>query len=255
MTQHFSSDGVDIAYLDRGEGLPILLIHGFASTARINWENTGWIDLLTGAGRRVVAVDNRCHGASEKIRDPALCDALIMAEDSRRLLDHLGIERADIMGYSMGARIATFLAINHPDRVGCLVLGGVGANLIEGTKGTDDIIAGLEAPGLSDVDMPVARAFRKFAEANQSDLKALAACMRAGRPPIGRECLAALRAPVLVAVGSRDDVAGSAEPLVSCLFDAELLEITDRDHMLAVGDKLFKTGVLDFLKRRASPGR
>ena len=107
----FDSDGVGIAYSDEGEGEPILLIHGFASNVAANWGDVGWIGALAAAGRRVIALDNRGHGQSEKLYDPSCYGAPSMAEDARRLLDHLGIARADVMGYSMGARIATFLLL------------------------------------------------------------------------------------------------------------------------------------------------
>src|SRR5919107_6372191 len=127
--QSFSSDGVRIAYVDvmpeTGRGDPILLIHGFASNHAVNWVNTLWITTLTRAGFRVVAFDNRGHGLSEKLYRPEDYDSSVMAGDVRRLLDHLGIARADVMGYSMGARIAAFLALRHPDRVRSAMLGGL----------------------------------------------------------------------------------------------------------------------------------
>ena len=124
--QHFDSDGLNIAYLDEGEGDPILLIHGFASNVRTNWIGPGWVTMFKQAGRRVIALDNRGHGDSDKPHDPDYYDAALMAEDARRLLDHLEIEKADVMGYSMGARITAFLSINHPDRVRSAVFGGLG---------------------------------------------------------------------------------------------------------------------------------
>src|SRR4029079_11816098 len=100
--QSCQSDGVTIAFVDEGEGDPILLIHGFASNVAANWRDPGWINSLTQAGRRVIAFDNRGHGLSGKPYEPSRYGAPIMAEDARRLLDHLGIERTDVMGYSMG---------------------------------------------------------------------------------------------------------------------------------------------------------
>src|SRR5687767_15956122 len=124
---HFQNDGVDIAYLDEGEGEPVVLVHGFASTKEVNWLNPGWITTLTRAGRRAIALDNRGHGASTKLYDPAAYHSAIMAEDVRALLDHLRIARADVMGYSMGARIAAYFALAHPTRVRSVVLGGLGS--------------------------------------------------------------------------------------------------------------------------------
>ncbi len=127
----FTHDGVEIAFLDEGEGEPIVLVHGFASNKEVNWVAPGWVTTLTRAGRRVIALDNRGHGASTKLYDPAAYHSAIMAEDVRALIDHLGLPRADVMGYSMGARITAFLALAHPDRVRSAVLGGLGIRLVE----------------------------------------------------------------------------------------------------------------------------
>lgn len=249
--QSFDSDGVRIAFVDEGQGEPILLIHGFASNLATNWRDAHWLRSLTGAGRRAVAFDNRGHGKSEKLYDPALYGAPAMAEDARRLLDHLGIERADVMGYSMGARIAAFLAFAHPERVRSLVLAGAGINFVHGMVGAGPIARAFEAPRLEDVANDTARSFRAFAEQTGSDLKALAACIRGPREKIATENLARIVVPTLVAVGSQDVIAGSGEELVKLIPGAQLLDIAGRDHMKAVGDARFKQGVLDFLTKRA----
>jgi pimeloyl-ACP methyl ester carboxylesterase len=247
----FSSDGVEIAYLDEGSGDPVLLIHGFASNATVNWVDTGWVRTLTQAGYRVIAVDNRGHGRSAKLHDPKDYGGPLMAEDARRLLDHLGIPRADVMGYSMGARITAFLTINHPERVRSAVLAGLGINMVRGMAGTGPIAHALEAASIDDVTNPTARTFRAFAEQTRSDLKALAACIRFSRDPITPQALATIRVPVLVAVGTHDVIGGSAKELAALIPAAEALEITDRDHMKAVGDRVYKDGVLAFLARRS----
>ena len=248
----FHHGDVEFAYFDQGEGDPIVLVHGFASNKDVNWVNPSWVSTLTRAGRRVIALDNRGHGQSSKLYDPADYGAPLMAEDVRALLDHLQLERADVMGYSMGARITAFLAVNHPARVRSAIIGGLGIKLIEGQTGpmTEAIVAALEAPSLADVSDPTGRAFRSFAEQTKSDLRALAACMRSPREKLTREKVAGITAPVLVAVGTKDDVAGSAEALAAVIPGAQALDIPDRDHMLAVGDRVFKDGVLDFLNQR-----
>lgn len=248
--QTFLSDGVEIAYLDQGAGNPILLIHGFASNTMVNWVDTGWVRFLTGNGFRVISIDNRGHGQSQKLHRVEDYGAPVMAEDARRLLDHLGIARADVMGYSMGARITAFLALAHPDRVRSCIFGGLGINMVRGMAGTGPIAHALEAESIDQVTNPTARTFRAFAEQTRSDLKALAACIRAARDPLSAEDVARISCPVLVAVGSEDVIGGSAEALAQLIPGAEALEIAGRDHMKAVGDRRYKEGVLAFLRRR-----
>ncbi len=246
----FTHDGVDIAFFDQGEGEPIVLVHGFASTKEVNWIIPGWVPTLTGAGRRVIALDNRGHGASSKLYDPAAYHSAIMAEDVRALIDHLGLPQADVMGYSMGARISAFLALAHPERVRAVVLGGLGMGLINGVGDPERIARGLEAPDLADVTDPGARQFRSFAEQTRSDLRALAACMRGARQTLSREEAGRIAVPLLVAVGSKDAIAGPPEELAALVPNAQALVIPNRDHMLAVGDKTYKSGVLEFLSKR-----
>jgi pimeloyl-ACP methyl ester carboxylesterase len=249
----FSSDGVEIAYVDEGaaepDAEPVLLIHGFASNAPTNWIDTGWISMLRDAGYRVVAFDNRGHGKSQKLYELADYGAPLMAEDARRLLDHLGIRRAHVIGYSMGARIAAFLALAHPERVQSLVFGGLGINMVRGMAGTGPIAHALEAPSAEAVKSQAARTFRVFAEQTKSDLKALAACIRSARAPITAEAVATLKAPVLVAVGENDVVGGPAADLAALIPGADAFVIQGREHMKAVGDRTFKAAVLDFLAR------
>jgi pimeloyl-ACP methyl ester carboxylesterase len=246
----FSHDGVEIAFLDQGEGEPIVLVHGFASNKEVNWVTPAWVATLTQAGRRAIALDNRGHGASTKLYEPAAYHSEIMAEDVRALLDHLGLMRADVMGYSMGARITAYLALAHPDRVRSAVLGGLGSQLVDGVGLPETLAEGLEAPSLAIVTDPTARMFRSFAEQTKSDLRALAACLRGSRQTLSRAEAARIAVPLLVAVGSNDTVAGSPEELAAIIPGAKALTIPNRDHMLAVGDKVFKSGVLEFLAQR-----
>jgi pimeloyl-ACP methyl ester carboxylesterase len=246
----FKNGAVEIAYLDEGEGEPVVLIHGFASSKEVNWVNPGWFTTLQGAGRRVIALDDRGHGQSSKLYEPAAYHTSKMASDVRALLAHLGIDRADVIGYSMGARITAFLALESPGLVRSIVLGGLGMHLIEGVGLPESIADALEAPSLADVTDPQGRTFRAFADQTKSDRRALAACIRGSRQVLSREQVASIRAPALVAIGTKDVVAGSAEDLAAILPDGRALPIPNRDHMLAVGDKVFKTGVLEFLGQK-----
>jgi len=247
----FQNGDVEIAYLDEGEGEPIVLVHGFASTAAVNWVQPGWVQTLTKAGRRVVALDNRGHGASAKLYDPAAYHTRLTAEDVRALLNHLAIARADVMGYSMGARITAFLALAHPERVRSAILGGLGIHLVSDVGLPVSIADALEAPSLADVADPMGRMFRTFAEQTKSDLRALAACIRGSRQTLSADEVGRITAPVMVAVGTKDPVAGSAHELAALLPHGRALDIPGRDHMLSVGDRVFKTGVIEFLRAQS----
>ena len=246
----FAHEDVEIAFLDEGEGEPIVLIHGFASNKEVNWVAPGWVTTLTRAGRRVIALDNRGHGQSTKLYEPAAYHSAIMAQDVRALLDHLALPRADVMGYSMGARIAAFLALADPQRVRAAVLGGLGIHLVEGVGLPETIALALEAPTRAEVTDPTGFMFRSFAEQTKSDLRALAACMRGSRQTLSAAEVGRIAAPLLVAVGSKDRIAGSPQALAALIPGARALEIPGRDHMLAVGDRVFKQGVLEFLAQR-----
>jgi pimeloyl-ACP methyl ester carboxylesterase len=246
----FDSDGVEIAFIDEGEGDPVLLIHGFASNVATNWVGPGWVKALNDAGFRVIAYDNRGHGQSAKLYDLKDYGAPLMAEDARRLLDHLGIMRADVMGYSMGARISAFLAMSHPERVRSLVFAGLGINMIRGVAGTGPVAHALEAASIDDVPNATARTFRAFAEQTKSDLKALAACIRSSRAPITAEALGRIECPVLVVVGEEDVIGGDAAALAALMRNARAFTVPKRDHMRTVGDKAYRQAVLEFLQAR-----
>jgi pimeloyl-ACP methyl ester carboxylesterase len=250
--QSFLSDGVEIAFLDEGArgGDPVLLIHGFASNARTNWGDTGWIKFLTDQGFRVIALDNRGHGASQKLYDPEFYSGPMMAEDSRNLLDHLGIARADVVGYSMGARLAAFLALAHPERVRSAVFGGLGANMMLGVGPPEPIAEALLADDPATIQDAGAKGFRHFADQTKSDRRALAACIMASRHRIPGSDLARLAVPILVVTGAEDKIAGPSAPLAEVIPGAEAVDLPGRDHMKAVGDRRFKENVLAFLRRR-----
>ena len=247
--KHFSHDGFDIAYLDRGAGEPILLIHGFASTHHVNWVAPGWVKTLVDAGYRVIALDNRGHGASTKSYEPADYTPGKMAGDAAALLDHLGIERAHVMGYSMGARIAAFLALEEPPRVATLIFGGLGSGMVDGVGDWDPIADALIADDPATITHPRGRTFRAFADQTKSDRRALAACIATSREELSEADMQRITQPTLVAVGTKDDIGGSAEILAGMMPNAEAFDIEGRDHMLAVGDKSYKARVLEFLAK------
>lgn len=247
----FRNGDVEIAYLDEGEGEPIVLVHGFASTAAVNWVQPGWVQTLTKAGRRAIALDNRGHGASAKLYDAADYHTRLMAGDVRALIDHLDITRADVIGYSMGARITAFLALMHPERVRSAILGGLGIHLVSDVGLPVSIADALAAPSLEDVSDPMGRMFRTFAEQTKSDLRALAACIRGSRQTLSADEVGRIAAPVMVAVGTKDPIAGSAHELAALLPHGRALDIPGRDHMLSVGDRVFKTGVIEFLNTQS----
>jgi pimeloyl-ACP methyl ester carboxylesterase len=235
----FRNGAVEIAYLDEGEGDPIVLVHGFASSKNVNWVYPTWVSDLKKDGRRVI-----------ELYEAADYEIAIMAGDVIALLDHLGIERADIMGYSLGSRMTAILAREHPQRLRSAILGGIGIGLIEGGGPGENVATALEAPSLEDVTDPVGRTFRAFADQTRSDRRALAACLRGSRRLMTVEEASGISVPVLIAVGTKDEIAGSAAALGKIIPGSEVLDIPNRDHMRAVGDKVYKVGVTDFLSRR-----
>lgn len=249
--QFFSHDGFDFAFIDQQpapDAEPVLLIHGFASTHIVNWVSTGWVKTLTDAGYRAVAFDNRGHGATTKSYDTADYTPQKMAGDASALLDHLGISRAHVMGYSMGARIAAFVALAEPQMVATLIFGGLGSGLVDGVGDWDPIASALLAEDAASVTHPRGKAFRSFADQTKSDRRALAACIATSRAELTEAEVARLTQPTLVAVGTRDDIGGSPDELAGLMPNAESFAIEGRDHMLAVGDRSFKRRVLAFLE-------
>jgi pimeloyl-ACP methyl ester carboxylesterase len=244
---HFISDGLNLAYESFGEGLPVLCIHGFGSSGKVNWIDTGWVEALTEGGYRAITLDNRGHGDSDKPYDPELYYPSDMARDAVALLDHLDISRAAILGYSMGARISAFMAFAHEERVACAIFGGMGMNLVNGLSDGNDIISGLLAPSLKELTHPTARQFRIFAEHTGADREALAACMETSRQPMARADVRRIAVPVLVAVGEADEMAGDPGPLADLLPHGQAFTIPKRDHMRSTGDRAFKVETLAFL--------
>ena len=243
-----ASDGTDIAYDCMGDGLPIVLIHGFGANRLITWANTNWYQTLTRAGRKLIALDCRGHGESEKPHDPDDYDEGRMAMDVIAVLAALEIPEVDVMGYSMGAQLAIRLMHDAPGRVRRAVLGGLGQNYFRFSKERRDIIArALLAKDPAKITDPVAKEFRIFCEKAGDDLLAMDACMRRPHQIFSAEALHALPQPVLVVAGAQDDLIGSPEPLAHAFRDGRLVIIPKRNHHSTVGDRAYKDAVVAFL--------
>lgn len=246
----FQSDNVQIAYDIKGRGKPIILLHGFASNRKVNWKTTGWYETLSESGRQVIAVDLRGHGESEKIYSPPAYSPVHMAGDVVRLMDHLGIERADLMGYSMGGWISSHLLLSNPDRLFSVVLGGVGAALLEYHNVSGEIAQALRTQNPQSITDLFIRALRDFAVLVKNDLQALAACIEGvyeGQPPE----LSQTNRPVLVISGRNDEVVGDSYEFAKYIPGVELVLIPDCDHLTALADDRYKKAVLKFLNRHS----
>jgi pimeloyl-ACP methyl ester carboxylesterase len=244
---NFHNGAVEIAYLDEGDGDPIVLVHGFASSRNVNWVYPAWVSELRKNARRVIALDLRGHGDSSKLYEPEQYSIEIMTGDVIALMNHLKLDRADIMGYSLGSRITAVLARSQPQRLRSAILGGIGIGLIEGGGPGENVAAALEAPSLDDVADPVGRTFRAFADQTRSDRRGRAPRQRGSGRLMTEKEAAEIAVPVLIAVGTSDEIAGSAEALGKIIPGSQVLNIPNRDHMRAVGDKVYKAGVLEFL--------
>jgi pimeloyl-ACP methyl ester carboxylesterase len=241
----FDSNGIRLHYELHGpeNGTPVVLVHGFASDYRLNWVGTRWQETLTHAGYRVVGLDCRGHGKSEKPHDPAAYALELMAADVNQLLVHLKIHFAHYVGYSMGARIGIQALLDFSPSLNRVVLGGVGWG---GAFGEAQEIA--RAMRGEPTTSEVAKSFYDFARARpENDLEALAACILGPQPEPDPKRLAAITNPVLIAVGENDDIAVDAERLVESIPSARLATIAGRNHMSAVPASEFKEAALDFL--------
>lgn len=255
--------GVSINYIVEGEGPPVVLVHGFASSLHGNWRAPGIVDALIASGRTVIALDCRGHGQSGKPHDPAAYGGTAMADDVIALMDLLGVRSAGLIGYSMGGYIASGLMVSHPQRFRCVILAGVGDALLNRTgvalsERANAIARAMESPtGGADHD-ETARGFRIFAERTGNDLAALAAMQRAPRRGgFDASGLASTKLPVMVLIGEADTLVGSGDRLAAAIPGATLVKVPG-DHLTAVITPELKRAVIDFLELhmpvRATPG-
>ena len=248
MPTYTAPDGVSIAYDDTGgPGAPMLLIHGFSSNRQEAWKRTGWYAAFAQRGQRVVALDLRGHGESGQPHEPAAYGRDVLLGDIVGLLDHLGVEWANVLGYSMGARLALGLALEHRERVGYLIVGGVGGRLFDPPLPGDPMAAAMEADSVESISEPLLKSFRQFADEQGEDRLALAAFTRGRTDAVRRDSLAAIGAPTLVVAGSRDDLAGDPQGLADAIPGAKALTLAGCDHFNAIPHGLLKAAVFDFL--------
>lgn len=250
MAQFTTSDGHVLAFDDVNPAgrEAIVLVHGFTSNRQEGWRRTGWIGVFERKGMRVLALDCRGHGESAKPHDPAAYGRDRMVRDVLELMDACALTRADLLGFSMGAHLALGAALAAPERFKSLILGGVGAMLLEPNPRERPLAEALEADDPETIADPLVRSFRLFADEQGEDRLALAACARGQREVVTPAALAALDLPTLVVAGARDDLAGPAAPLAAAIPGAKSVTIPGCDHFAVIPHALFKAAVMDFLE-------
>lgn len=217
---------------------PVLLVHGFATSASRTWGDNGWLDLLADAGRSTIAPDLPGHGSAPRPHDPAA-----YADVAGTIAACLPDEPVDAIGFSYGARTLLSIASADPGRFSHLVVAGVGANLFR-SEDAEPLARAIERETVP--DHPQGAYFHQLARADGNDPVALAAFLRAPGPPISAEALARVSCPVLVVLGDRD-FAGPADPLVDALPHARLVTLPNTDHFATPKNFAFLDAALEFV--------
>lgn len=249
----FNNDGLKISYLEykpehkHDSGIPVVLLHGFSMHADSNWLESGWFSKLAKYNRHVIAVDARGHGESEKVYSNEVYPSNIMIGDSLSLLHSKGIAQADYIGFSMGARMATFAAIFEPALVRNLVIGGLGIRIVTGLSNSQVIADALLADKLSDVEGVIPRRFRRIAETQGNDLTALAHCILSSRQQIKESDLAQLQSNTLVIAGDNDKISGDVNELVALIPNAKAKIIPNLTHFNAIFADAFQDACIEFV--------
>lgn len=251
------SDGVRIRYLVRGAGPPVVLVHGFMVSTELNWVAPGILDSLA-TRYTVVALDLRGHGASDKPHAPSSYGAAFV-DDVVRLLDHLQIRRAHIVGYSMGSAITLNLLSTHPERVISAVLGGFGwrspvlgppegvvqlrAQLERAARGEITLADILTASESIDLPPPMRAAL------NSNDVIALKAVQTgdAALRTIPEATLRSNKVPILAVVGELDWARPDAENMVDGVSNLKIEIIPGATHVTAVTHPRFLEAIVRFL--------
>jgi len=252
----FRSGGLTLAFDDirpaEGERGAVVLAHGFATNRAENWRRLGWYGAFERKGYRIVALDLRGHGDSDKPHEAAAYGRAEMAGDIIALMDHLELRGVDLMGYSMGSHLCLTAALADPGRIANLILGGVGARMLNGgeagTPGAMTMAQAMRADDPSMVVEPTLRGFRQFADNQGEDRLALAACSEGASVPLEAEDLMRLAMPAAVIAGSRDEIAGDPQVLADAIPGARCVAVPACDHFSAIPHALFKAAVFDFLE-------
>jgi pimeloyl-ACP methyl ester carboxylesterase len=239
----FDSDGVRIHYTDDGDGPPVVLVHGLTGSAERMWRRTGIIRALVAAGRRVIALDCRGHGESDKPHEAAAYAGTRMSDDVIALMDHLGIGTADLAGYSMGGMIAASLLVRRPERFGRVIIAGVGDWLL---RAGDLRGIGPQSRGGGVRAAIGRRVMRGITKRMGNDPDALAAIARVPRGPIDAAKLAHVSNPVLLLVGRSDRSAGMPARLAAAISGARIEKVPG-SHITAVVDPAFRRAIVEFL--------
>jgi pimeloyl-ACP methyl ester carboxylesterase len=182
--------------------------------------------------------------------DPADYGREKLAADAVALLDHLGVRRPEVFGYSMGTRTAMQMAIDAPERINNLMLGGVGGKLFEPPRPNphgETIVTAMTAADPAAIRTDFLKSFRQFADEQGEDRQALAAFSQAQVTPLDRDALARLDMPVLVVAGAGDELAGDPEDLARLFPHGRGVSLPGCDHFSAIPHAALKATVLDFL--------
>jgi pimeloyl-ACP methyl ester carboxylesterase len=247
-----TADGTTIAYEtwgDESRSRAVVLHHGFGADRSFNWVLPGIVEALVGAGHRVVALDARGHGGSDKPQDVSRSGEDAMVRDLLALIDVLDVREIDLVGYSMGAVVA-LLTATADRRVTRLVVAGVGEGILEcggvdqRVLPTDELARALRTEDPADIQHPEARALRTLVDMTGGDREALAAhCEAVHTDPIP---LSQITAPTLVLAGAHDPLAMRPERLAAAIPGA-CHAVVPGDHMGAVVSEEFRASLLSFL--------
>ncbi len=226
---------------------PLVMLHGFTASSLTNWEYPGIVNALS-ATNRLVLIDFRGHGKSSKPMRSNAYSKEILAADVIAVMDTLGIQRARVFGYSMGAMIAAELLINYPGRFSAGILGGMGVEWPPRGKGDekDEEPEGVEPPAIHR-DRSLKRMVRYFTQTNGLAMGAAWRGIFKGRPPMDVARLPEIRVPVLVIVGSRDRLCRGTKPLLTLIPNCRRVVLPGRGHLAAIADPALKAAAIEFL--------